>query len=343
MKLRLARHALRIRHVFTIARGSTSVYEPLIVTLEHDGVRGYGEAGVSSFYGATFENMSAALEQVRPVVEAWQPGDPAELWQQLDAQLSHNRFAQCALDMAAHDLWGKLQGGPLWQLWGLDLACAPVSDYTLGIDRIDVMLAKLREFPDWPVYKIKLGGGGNDLATVRELRRHTSARFRVDANEGWVAEQALENARALAELDVEFIEQPLPHGDWEGMRYLHSRSPLPLVADESCAVEADVERCAGYFHGVNVKLVKCGGLTPARRMFARARQLGLRTMIGCMTESSVGISAAAQLLPWCDYADLDGAVLLADDVASGVKLERGRVVFPDRPGTGVEGKMKDER
>ena len=340
MKLNLHRFTLHTRHVFTIARGSTTAYEPLVVELEHDGLRGYGEAGASTFYRASLDGMSAALERARAQVEAWRPGDPSALWAQLDPLLAADRFAQCALDTAAHDLWGKICGQPLWRLWGLDLAAAPVSDYTLGIDRVEVMLDKMREFPDWPVYKIKLGGGGDDLAIVRALRQHTLARFRVDANEGWTEDETLRNAQELAELGVELIEQPLPRAEWEAMRRLRPRSPLPLVADESCGVEADLDRCVGCFHGVNVKLVKCGGLTPALRILRRARQLGLRTMIGCMTESSVGISAAAQLLPLCDFADLDGAVLLADDMADGVTLDRGRVVFPARPGTAA--RMKDK-
>jgi L-alanine-DL-glutamate epimerase-like enolase superfamily enzyme len=334
MKLTLHRFDLPLRHVFTIARGSTEVSRTMIVELEQDGVRGYGEAGENRYYGASFENMSAALEAVRPRLESSSLHDPTALWEQLRPQLAANTFAQCALDIAVHDLWGKLCGQPVWKLWGLSIDDVPVTDYTIGIDTIEVMVAKMEEFAGWPVYKIKLGTP-NDIEIVRELRKHTDAAFRVDANCAWTAEEAIRNSIALAPLGVEFIEQPLAPDDWQGMTAVRERSALPVIADESCQREPDVDRCRDYFHGVNVKLVKCGGLTPARRMLLRARELGLKTMVGCMTESSVGISAIAQLLPLLDYVDMDGALLLAEDAASGVTIERGRIRFPDENGCGV--------
>jgi L-alanine-DL-glutamate epimerase-like enolase superfamily enzyme len=334
VRLTLHQFDLPLRHVFTISRGSSEVYRALVVELEQDGVCGYGEAGENTFYGATFENMSAALERVRPLLETTELGDPAELWQLCRQPLSDNTFAQCALDMAAHDLWGKLRGQPVWKLWGLSLENLPPTDYTIGLDSIEKMVAKLNEFPGWPVYKIKLGTP-SDLEIVRTLRHQTDAVFRVDANCGWTARETIRNAEILRELNVEFIEQPLKPDDWSGMSEVYRHSALPVVADESCQTEPDVERCANCFHGVNVKLVKCGGLTPARRMIARARQLGLKAMVGCMTESTVGISAIAQLLPLLDYVDMDGALLLARDVATGVTIHRGRVQFPKENGCGV--------
>jgi L-Ala-D/L-Glu epimerase / N-acetyl-D-glutamate racemase len=219
-------------------------------------------------------------------------------------------------------------------LWGLSTEKIPASNYTIGIDQTDVMVAKMNEFPGWPIYKIKLGTD-RDLEIVRELRKHTPATFRVDANCGWTAEQAIAYAPELKKLGVEFIEQPLKADRWDDLRRVGQHSALPIIADESCIVESDVKRCAGVFHGVNIKLVKCGGLTPARRMIAQARQLGLKVMVGCMTESTVGISAIAQLLPLLDYVDMDGAVLLAEDIAAGVRLDRGRCIYPDAPGHGL--------
>ena len=192
----------------------------------------------------------------------------------------------------------------------------------------------MQEFPGWPVYKIKLGTD-HDLEIVRELRRHTDAVFRVDANCGWTADEAIANSEAMKDLGVEFIEQPLPAEQWREMGRVFGASALPVIADESCVVEEDVERCAGAFHGVNIKLVKCGGMTPARRMIARARELGLKTMVGCMTESTVGISAIAQLLPLLDYVDMDGALLLARDIAAGVAIDQGRCRYPSENGNGV--------
>jgi L-alanine-DL-glutamate epimerase-like enolase superfamily enzyme len=222
----------------------------------------------------------------------------------------------------------------VYELWGLDLSHVPVSNYTIGIDTLDVMVAKLQERADWPIFKIKLGTTG-DVGIVRELRRHTDAIFRVDANCAWSVGETIANSKALRTLGVEFIEQPLPAYAWRDSEKVFRASALPIIADESCQVEADVSECRGRFHGVNVKLPKCGGLTPARRMIERARQLGMKTMVGCMTESTVGISAIAQLLPLLDYVDMDGAALLAQDIADGVRVERGVAHFPSTPGCGV--------
>jgi L-Ala-D/L-Glu epimerase len=334
MKMRAYAYELPLRHVFTISRGSMTVQPTVIVELEHEGVRGYGEATTNDYYGITLEHLADVLRQARPVVEQLGMMPAEDLWQQLAPRLGEHPFAQCAVDQAAHDLYGKLQGQPLYQLWGLDPQQAPPSDYTIGIDRPERMLEKMREFPDWPIYKIKLGTP-QDLEIVRKLREATTATFRVDANCGWTAAETIERSRALQPLGVEFIEQPLPAEAWDDMRQVYLESALPVIADESCIVESDVARCHGYFHGVNIKLVKCGGLTPARRMIERARNLGLQVMVGCMTESTVGISAIAQLAPLLDYVDMDGAILLAEDIASGVTLENGTCHYSNEPGTGV--------
>jgi L-alanine-DL-glutamate epimerase-like enolase superfamily enzyme len=335
MKLAIRRFDLPTRHPFSISRATTTVQPTLLVELEQDGVRGYGEAPECAYYDAMTDSMTTVLERVRPQVEAARLDDPADFWDALQPALASSPFAQCALDTAAYDLWGRLRRAPVWKLWGLSLEDVPPSDYTIGIDTIDVMIDKLRELPDWPVYKIKLGTT-DDLGIVRRLREHTQATFRVDANCAWAPQETIDKAAALKTLGVQFIEQPLPPDDWQAMRRVYQESALSLVADESCRNESDVERCAGHFHGVNVKLAKCGGLTPAKRMIAQARSLGLQVMVGCFTESTVGISAAAQLLPLVDYADIDGPLLLAQDLATGVVIERGRVEYPQRDGCGVE-------
>jgi L-alanine-DL-glutamate epimerase-like enolase superfamily enzyme len=335
MLLRTHRFELPLRHPFTISRESYTVQETLIVELEQGGISGYGEATTNRYYGVTFERMEATLDAVRSRLADRTLSAPEELWNDLSPSLHHDPFAQCALDQAAYDLWGKQLGQPVYELWGLNTEKTPPTDYTIGIDQIDVMVAKLREFPDWPVYKIKLGTP-HDIEIVRQLRQVTSAVFRVDANCGWTADETIANAPQLRDLNVEFIEQPLPAEKWDEMRRVREQSALPLIADESCQVESDVPRCVDHFHGVNIKLVKCGGLTPARRMIERARELGLRVMVGCMTESSVGISAIAQLLPLLDYVDMDGALLLEKDIATGVTIDQGVCRYPDRPGCGVE-------
>jgi L-alanine-DL-glutamate epimerase-like enolase superfamily enzyme len=334
MKLRLHAFDLPLAHVFTISRGSLRSQPTLIVELEEDGLRGYGEATSNGYYGFTVRGMADVLEAQRGRIEAavWQT--PEEFWQAMQPALADQPFAHCALDQAAHDLWGKRHGKRVYEMWGLSADRNPASDYTIGIAPIDEMAAKMDEFPDWPIYKIKLGTA-DDLSIVEALRRRTGAVFRVDANCAWTAEQTLANAGEMKRLGVEFIEQPLPADRWDEMREVRRRCELPVIADESCIVEGDVDRCADAFHGVNIKLTKCAGLTPARRMIARARELNLSAMVGCMTESTVGISAIAQLLPLIDYVDMDGAVLLAHDVADGVKLVRGVCRYGDLPGCGV--------
>ena len=208
-----------------------------------------------------------------------------------------------------------------------------MTDYTIGIDTVEKMIAKMKELP-WPIYKIKLGTK-DDIAIVTELRKHTDAIFRIDANCGWTADEAIENSKKLKELGVEFLEQPLKADDLEGAKKLFKHTALPIIADESCIVESDVEKCAGLFHGINVKLTKCGGLTPGRRMLLKAKELGMKTMVGCMTESTVGISAIAHILPLLDYVDMDGGLLLKKDIASGITINNGVISYADEFGTGV--------
>ncbi|GAB3895525.1 dipeptide epimerase [Spirosoma agri] len=334
MQLFLHRVDLRLNHTFTIAHDSRDVQPTLIVELRDGAYRGFGEATATRYYGITMDGMVTALESIRPQIEAYTLTDPETFWADMHQSLAQNPFALCALDQAAWDLWAKKQEKPLYELWGLDPANSPLTNYTIGLDTPERMVEKMQELP-WPLYKIKLGRPETDLSIIRTLRQYTEAVFRVDANCGWTVADTLAKSQVLAELGVEFIEQPLPASDWEGAKMVFDQSTLPIIADESCIVEADVERCAGYFHGVNIKLTKCGGLTPARRMIARARELNLRVMVGCMTESSVGISAIAQLLPLLDYADLDGSLLIANDPATGVTFDYGRVIYANSSGTGA--------
>ena len=242
-------------------------------------------------------------------------------------------FALCALDMAYNDLYARKHGKKLYELWGYSTNNNPMTDYTIGIDSIEKMVSKMKELP-WPIYKIKLGTK-EDIAIIIELRKHTDAIFRIDANCGWTVEEALNNAIELKKLGVEFLEQPLKADNWEGHKQLFENSVLPIIADESCIVEEDVAKCYNHFHGVNVKLVKCGGLTPARRMISQAKKLGMKTMVGCMTESTVGISAIAHLLPELDFVDMDGGLLLAEDIATGITLNNGVIKYSELNGTGV--------
>jgi len=326
--------ALPLRHPFTISRGTVEVQDTVVVQLHEGGCFGYGEATTNPYYGATVESLRRRIAAAAPLLRGVAADDLDAVLAAIGSALGDDTFARCALDMAAHDLWAKRQDRPLHRLWGLDPAAGPASNYTIGIDTPERMVRKLAEVPEWPIYKIKLGTD-RDLEIIRELRRHTDKPFRVDANCGWSVKQAIDFSGPLADLGVEFIEQPLAAED-PGMEEVRRHSALPVFADESCGVEADVDACAGRFHGINIKLVKCGGLAPARRMIARARELGLDVMCGCMTESTVGISALAQIVPQLDFVDMDGAALLASDIASGVVVEGGLRRYPDLSGTGVE-------
>lgn len=333
MQIEIKKYVLELAHTFAISRESRDTQDSMVVCLSHKGKTGYGEATANPYYHSTVESMTAEIEAAREAIEGFAFDDPEDFYIHLES-LGLGKFTLCALDLAANDLHGKLKGKPLYELWGTDNTKYPITNYTIGIASIEKMVEKLKEKP-WPVYKIKLGTS-DDVAIVRELRKHTQSRFRIDANCAWTAQQALDNAPILKELGVEFLEQPLKADDWEGLARLKANSALPVIADESCIVEGDVERCAPYFHGINIKLTKCGGLTPARRMIAKGRELGLKIMVGCMTESSVGISAIAQLAPQLDYVDMDGAMLLKYDIAKGIKiLEDGKLVFPELPGSGI--------
>jgi L-alanine-DL-glutamate epimerase-like enolase superfamily enzyme len=278
--------------------------------------------------------MVEDLERKKIFVEKFAFSDPERYWHYLHHLFPANPFLVCALDMAGWDIYGRLKRKQLHQLWDLDTATAPLTDFTIGIDTIEKMLEKMKEKP-WPIYKVKVGVEG-DVEMVAALRKHTDAVLRVDANAGWTLEQALQKIPLLKELGVELIEQPLAKDDWEGMKVLFEKSPLPLIADESCVAEADVEKCHNHFHGINIKLTKCSGITPARRMITKAKQLGMKVMVGCMNESSVGTAAIAQLAPMLDYVDMDGILLLAEDTAEGVKFDFGKILYNDLPGLGIQ-------
>ncbi len=333
MKLNYKSYNLELKHTFGIARSSHKIQRSLIVRLEQDGIVGYGEAVENSYYGFTIEGMIEKLETIRPLIESYSLGSPEKFWDFLNKYLDDYRFLHCAIDIAANDLFGKIQGKPLYDLWELNSENMPMTNYTVGIDDIEVMKNKVLEFP-WPLYKIKLGTN-NDIEIVRTLRELTNSKFRIDANASWTIEETINNSRRLKTLGVEFIEQPLAANWWKEMEVVFENSQLPVIADESCRIEEDVVKCVGRFHGINVKLVKAGGLTPARRMIIQAKKLGLKTMVGCMTESSVGIAAVGQLLPYLDYVDMDGALLLKKDIAKTHDIIDGKVILSKLSGTGV--------
>ncbi len=322
------------KYPFTISKATKTHQPALVVELEYFGFKGYGEAPSISYYNITVEKMIEDLEAKKMFVEKFSLSDPERYWHYLHHLFPQNPFLVCALDMAAWDLYGKMKKQQLHEYWGLDTADAPLTDYTIGIDDRETMVKKMKEKP-WPIYKIKVGFEG-DIEMVAELRKHTDAVFRVDANGGWTLEQAMQKIPLLKEAGVELVEQPLPKDEWENMKSLYASAALPLFADESCVSENDVVRCPHHFHGINIKLTKCSGLTPARRMIDKARELDLQVMLGCMNETSLGTAAMAQLAPLVDHVDMDGPLLLADDIAEGVKFDNGKIVYREGYGLGVE-------
>ncbi len=333
MNLIIKEYILKLKHTFTISRESIDVQPSLIVELQSDGHQGFGEATSNPYYNITVPMMMMDLENIRTIIECTTNETPAEFWSKMYPFLKNNMFALCALDIAYNDLYARRKGMKLYELWNYSIANNPMTDYTIGIASIDKMVSKMQELP-WPIYKIKLGTK-EDIAIVTELRKHTNAIFRIDANCAWSVDETINNAIELKKLGVEFIEQPMKADDWQAHKEVYKHSVLPIIADESCIIESDVAKCQNHFHGVNVKLVKCGGLTPGKRMIEEAKRLGLKTMVGCMTESTVGISAIAQLLPQLDFVDMDGALLLAEDIASGIRLDYGKIIYSDLHGTGV--------
>lgn len=324
---------LKFRHPFTISKGTKTHQPTFVVKLEYYGITGYGEAPAIKYYDISVEDMMDDLSSKLQMVEKFAFTEPERFWHFIHHLFPKNPFLVCALDIAAWDVFGKMSGKPLHQLWMGDIAKNPITDYTIGIDTVERMVEKVKEKP-WPIYKIKVGTA-DDIAIVKALRQVTNATLRVDANAGWDLDTALQLIPQLKDLGVEFVEQPLAKDNWEGMKILYEKSPLPLYADESCVFEEDVEKCLGYFHGINIKLTKCSGITPALQMIKNARKLGLSVMVGSMNESTIGSAAIAHLLPFIDHVDMDGPLLLEEDIATGIDYDRGKIIYSGQPGLGI--------
>jgi L-Ala-D/L-Glu epimerase / N-acetyl-D-glutamate racemase len=298
-----------------------------------DGCVGWGEAAPTTYYGETPETVFAALNLYAPHL----PHDPFDLEaaeRALKNTLADNPAARAAVSTALHDLVGKRLGVPLYRLWGLDPKATPISTFTIGLDTPDKMRAKVLEAEPYPVLKVKLGTGRDD-EILRTIRGATDKELRVDANCGWTRKQAIRMLPVLEEFGVTVLEQPLAAHDRDGLAAVTRAARIPIIADESCLVATDIPPLVGAVDGINIKLAKCGSLREALRMIAVARAHGMMVMVGCMIESSIGITAAAHLTPLVDIVDLDGAALLAADPFAGATIERGRVVLPSGPGLGV--------
>ncbi len=322
--------ALRLQHPFKIARRATDTTRQ-VVSVEIDG--GIGETAPARFYGETVETVQAALKTLEPALP--DDLDPVQdVMATVGETLGGNYAAKSAIDMALHDRLAKKIGVPLYQLWGLNPKKTPRTSFTIGLDTPAAMAEKATQAAEYPILKVKLGTP-HDVEIIQRLRDVTERPIYVDANTAWTPKQAVRSIKTLAHYGVEFVEQPTHPDDLDGLRFVREHAALPIIADESVKRASDIPALAGCVDGINIKLVKCGGLLEAQRMITVARVHGLSVMIGCMIESSLGITAAAHLTPLVDYADLDGNLLIANDPYTGVTLEEGRLLLPERPGIGV--------
>ena len=336
MKLSHQTIELSPTHPFVIARGGYAHHRNVIVRLiDADGTEGLGEAAPNRYYGESVSTVIAALGQFKPIVERADPYALEATEGHLNRVLRGNASAKSAISAALHDLVGKKIGLPVYRMWGLDASPTPQSSFTIAIAENDELERRVAEAREYPILKIKLGTD-RDMEIVRIVRNAApQKRLRVDANAAWTAKHAVRMSDFLHDNGVEMLEQPVPANDIEGLRFVRNRSRLPVFADESCLVATDVAKLAGAVDGINIKLAKCGSLREALRMVHTARSLDMQVMAGCMIESSLGISAIAQIAPLLDSADFDGAALLSSDPFRGVTIAGGTIRLTDVPGLGA--------
>ncbi len=328
-------YEVKLKHAWGLSRGTWTTRRNVLVKIEKDDATGFGEAAPIARYNESAESALAFIEKVKAILEKnlWEYHDR---WYEIDSLSEGEHAGKCALDMAILDWICKKLNVPLYRFLGLNKRKTLITTFSIGIDEIKVMQEKVNEAKDFPVYKIKVGTK-DDRKIIDGIREVTDKPLRVDANEGWkTKEEALENINWMAEKGVEFIEQPLPASMLEEQAWLKERSKIPIFADESLMTASDIPKIAGAFHGINIKLMKCGGIQEALRMVTMARTFGLKVMLGCMIETSIGITAGASISPLFDYADLDGNLLIINDPFKGVETVKGKLILPEKPGLGIE-------
>lgn len=343
MKLSHEVISLETRYPFVIARGGYAAHDNVVIRLVDDqGIEGWGEAAPNRYYGESVGSVVAAFEQFVPILSSADAWSLEAIEAQLNRALRGNGSAKGAVSAALHDIVGKRIGIPVYRMWGLDAADVSSSSFTIAIADNEGLRQRVADAAQYPILKVKLGTD-RDAEIIRIVRDAApTKRLRVDANAAWTPAEAVSMTLLLRDYDVEFVEQPVAAHDIEGLRFVRTRSPLPIIADESCLVATDIPRLAGAVDGINIKLAKCGSLREAVRMVHVARSFGMMVMAGCMIESSLGISAIAQIAPLLDHADFDGAALLADDPYSGVTIAGGSIKLSDGPGLGVTRRTTSE-
>jgi L-alanine-DL-glutamate epimerase-like enolase superfamily enzyme len=332
--LRFTPYTLQLKHAFTLATSTRTTTAVMLTEIEYDGVTGYGEASMPPYLGESHETATKFLSQLN----LSQFNDPfliEDILSYVDKTMPGNYAAKASVDIALHDLWGKLTGRPLYQLFGLDPCKTPHTSFTIGLDTPDVVRQKVAEAEPYSILKVKLGRD-NDREMIEVIRSCTDKPLCADVNQGWKSkEHALEMAQWLKEKGVVFLEQPMPKDQPDDIAWLTSKSPLPIIGDEAIQNLNDLIKYSNVYSGINVKLMKSGGIRAAYIMMKAARAMGMKVMIGCMTETSCGVTAAAQLSPLADWCDLDGNLLISNDVYDGLKIVNGKVTLPDRPGIGI--------
>jgi len=336
MKLVYTPHTLFFKQPFKIAHGVRTSTPIIITELEHEGIIGWGEASMPPYLGETHETAISFLNNASKVLERFNdPFDLETILSEVDNIECNNSAAKASIDIALHDLIGKILNKPCWEILKADKNKTPYSTYTIGIDEPKTIINKLKEGEEFKILKVKLNGE-NDKLIIDTIRSYTNKPIAVDVNQGWKSKyDALEMINWLFDKNVLFVEQPLAKENIDDQRWLFERSPLSLFADESVQRLNDIENIKNCFHGINIKLMKCTGMFEAKKMISRGRELNLKLLIGCMSETSCAVSAAAQLSPLVDYADLDGPLLINNDLFSGIKFLNGKIELNDLPGIGV--------
>ncbi|OGB61725.1 MAG: dipeptide epimerase [Caldithrix sp. RBG_13_44_9] len=328
---------LELAHTWTISRNSSDFKDNVFVRIQKDGIVGYGEAAPNVRYGENAQLTVHKIEEAKGLFAEHDLYNYVDLKTALDKKIIDQSCAKAALDIALMDWIGNALQVPLYKLWGLNISRSPLTSFSIGIDTPEIIRQKVKEASDYPILKIKVGTKDDEMI-INTVRSVTDKPIRVDANEGWkIKEEALEKIQWLKSQGVEFVEQPMPSTMLEETAWLRERSDLPIIADEAVKTAADIPKLATAYDGINIKLMKAGGLLEALRMIQMAKALDLKIMLGCMIESSVAISAAAHLAPYVDWADLDGNLLIKNDPFSGVKVKDGQLVYNNKPGLGVEG------
>lgn len=334
MTLRFRPYELELKHIFTIATSSRKSTPVMLTEIEYDGIIGYGEASMPPYLGESHETVNNFLKMVN-LARFSSPFLMEEILDYIELLAPGNYAAKASIDIALHDLVGKLMNQPWYRIWGLNPGKTPFTSFTIGIDTPEVVKKKVEEASPYRILKVKLGQD-NDKEMIKTIRSVTDKPLCVDVNQGWRdREMALDMIHWLKEQGVVFVEQPMPKALVEDLAWLTQKSPLPVIADESVQTIMDVKKADGVYNGINIKLMKCGGMRSAFKMINTARALNMKVMIGCMTETSCAISAAAQLSPMVDWADLDGNLLISNDIYEGVIVVDGKLVLPDRPGIGI--------